>query len=107
MTAGRVIAWVALVLLTLLYAYVVVTGVGNLTGISELAGVLGFAVSPAGWFWLTLGILLPIAVYAVALLFGRGRAAGVRVLLLATGLAVVGAIQLEILHLVPQTSFFA
>jgi len=54
-----------------------------------------------------LGVALPVAAFVVALLIGRGRRAGARLLVLAAGIAAVAAIQLEVMHLVPQSSFFA
>lgn len=105
--AARIFTWALGIVLTVLYAYGVVTGVGNLLGISEMAALLDLTVTAAGWFWLVFGIALPLVGFAVALLVARGRAGGQRVLILATGLAVVAAVQLEVLHLVPQSSFFA
>jgi len=55
---------------------------------------------------LWLGVALPVVALAVALLAGRRKGGGVKLLLLATALAVTAAVQLEILHLVPQSSFF-
>lgn len=106
MTAGKITGIVFGVLVTLLYAYMVVAAVGNLTGITAMSGVLGLTLTGTGWFWLILGIALPPIGFAIALLLGRGRSLGLRVLVLAAGLASVAAIQLEILHLVPQSSFF-
>lgn len=105
--AGRITSWVLGVLVTLLYVYLVVAGVGNLVGISEMAAVLGLSLTGAGWAWLSFGIALPLIAYGVALLIGRRRSPALRVLVLAAGLCVVAAIQLEVLHLVPQSSFFA
>ena len=105
--AAKIVAWALGILLTVLYSYGVVTGVGNLLGISEMAALLDLTLTVTGWFWLLFGIALPLAAFAVALLVARGRSGGQRVLILATGLAVVAAVQLEVLHLVPQSSFFA
>lgn len=105
--AGKVTAWVIGVLVTLLYAYLVVAGVGNLLGLTEMSTLLGLTLSGAGWFWVIFGIALPVAGFAAALVIARGASGAVRVLVLAAGLAVVAAVQLEVLHLVPQSSFFA
>lgn len=99
-------AWVIGLLLALLYGYLVVTGIGNVIGLGQMAAALGLGITPVGWFWLSFGIVLPLAVLVVALLIGRGRGAVQRILLLATGLAVVAAVQLEVTHLVPQANFF-
>lgn len=105
--AGRIAAWVAGVLLALLYAYLVVAGVGNLIGLSGMAGTLGLSLAPTGWFWLVFGIALPVLAFVAALVIGRRRGAGARLIVLAAGLALVAAVQLEVLHLVPQSTFFA
>lgn len=105
--AGRIAAWTAAVLITVLYAYTVVAAVGNLTGLPGMADAMGLTMTAVGWFWLWFGVLLPVVVFGLALLAGRGRRAGLRILVLATGLCVVAAVQLEVLHLVPQSSFFA
>lgn len=105
--AGKIFAWVMGALVTLLYGYLVAAGVGNLLGISEMASMLGLSLTGAGWFWLIFGISLPVVAYGLALLVARGRSASLRVLVLAAGLCAVAAVQLEVLHLVPQSSFFA
>ncbi len=104
---GKVLSWVVGTLIGLLYVYLVVSGVGNLLGLREMSALLGLSLTPAGWFWVLFGIALPLVGAALALVMGRGKPAGIRVLLLATGLALVAAVQLEVLHLVPQSSFFA
>lgn len=105
--AATVAAWAWGVVLTLLYAFMVVNAVGNLLGMQQIGGSLGDGLSIAGWFWLLLGVCMPIAAYAVALLVGRKHRAGIRLLALLAGIAVVSAFQLEIMHLVPQLSYFA
>lgn len=105
--AGRIMTWLAYALLATLYVYMVVAAVGNLVLLPEMAAELGLAVNATGWFWLWLGVALPITAAAVGLLVGRRRGRGSRLLVLATALAVTAAVQLEIMHLVPQSSFFA
>jgi len=105
--AGKVATWGIGGLVTLLYVYLVVAGIGNLLGLTEMSALLGLSLTGAGWFWVLFGIALPAVGFAVALLIARGKSDAMRVLVLATGLAVVAAVQLEVLHLVPQSSFFA
>lgn len=102
----RIIAWTVGILVTLLYAYMVVAAVGNLTMLPQMAASLGVELAPAGWAWLGFGIALPVIVYALALVIARRRSAGIRVLVLAAGLCFAAAVQLEVMHLVPQTSYF-
>lgn len=107
MKTERIASWVMGVLLGLVYVYLVVAAVGNVIGIVEMSGLLGLELNAIGWFWLVLGVALPVAAFVVALMIGRGRRAGARLLVLAAGIAAVAAIQLEVMHLVPQSSFFA
>lgn len=104
--AGKIASWVIGLIITALYASTVVAAVGNIIGVPSMAEAIGLGISGTGWFWLWLGVVLPVVVFGIALLFGRGRRAAARVLILGTGLCVLAAVQLEILHLVPQSSFF-
>lgn len=104
---GKIVAWAVGLLLTGLYVSVVVAGIGNMLLLPEMAGSMGLGMTVAGWFWLGFGVALPVIVFALALLVGRGRPAAMRLLVLATGIGVVAAVQLEVMHLVPQSSFFA
>lgn len=97
MRAGRIAAWVAGILLVALYGYSVVAAVGNLVGMS---GFLGAVFGPLPWMLLWAGAIVPVVALVVTLILGRGRTAGMRLLLLATGLCVAAAIQLEIMHLI-------
>lgn len=105
--AGRITAWVVGLLLTGLYVYTVVASIGNLVLLPQMATAMGLGIAPVGWFWLCFGVLLPPVVFALALVIARGRTAALRVLVLAAGLGLVAAVQLEVMHLVPQSSFFA
>lgn len=99
----RAVPWIIGALLTGLYAFALVRPIGDLIGLPQL----GLEIAPVGWLWLIVSVVIPVAAYAVALLFGRRRSAAVRLLLLATGLAVVAVIQLEMQLLTPLSSFFA
>jgi len=94
---GRVIAWIAGILLVGLYVYETIAAVGNFIGMS---GFLGSAFGPLPWFLLVVGMALPAIALILALVAGRGRGPGMRLLLLATGLTAVAAIHLEIMHLI-------
>lgn len=101
------VVWTFGVLVTVLYAYAAVAAIGNLLGIPNVAAALGLDVSVAGWAWLSVGVALPVLGYAAALVIGRGRPGWAKIMLLVTGLCVVAILQLDIMHLVPQASFFA
>lgn len=94
--AARIAGWGSAAVITALYIYAVVAAVGNLIG---MIGFLGEALSPTAWAALVLGIVAPPIGFAAALWFGRGRSAGVRILLLAAGLCGAAAVQLDVLHL--------
>ncbi|NLA66361.1 MAG: hypothetical protein GX862_10705 [Leucobacter sp.] len=104
--ASKIAGWATFVLIAVLYGYMVVAAVGNLVMLPEMAATLGLQVNAVGWFWLWLGVVLPLIGFAVALLISRRRKGGSKLLILATGLAVVAALQLEIGLLVPPVSFF-
>lgn len=106
-TVGALIAWAIGILITALYAYTVVAAVGNVIMLPEMGAEIGYGITPVGWWWLGFGVALPVIAYAVALVIGRRRSAAVRLLVLAAGICVVAAVQLEVMHLVPQSSFFA
>ena len=101
------IVWALGGLVTLIYGYAVVAAVGNLVGIPGIAAALGLGVSVTGWAWLSLGVALPVLLYGIALLLSRRRPGWARILLLVTGLCVVAVLQLDIMHVTPQSSFFA
>lgn len=106
MMGRRIVAWTLGALLTALYVYTVIAAVGNIVLLPRMASSMGLGITGTGWFWLVFGVLLPVAVYVLALLIGRGRSAAARLLVIAAGLCLVAAVQLEVLHLVPQSSFF-
>lgn len=101
-----VTAWVAGVLLAVLYVYAAIAAVGNILGMIGLAGALGTGLSASGWLWLTLGVLIPVLVFALALLLSRRRGPWTRILLLAAGIAVVAVLQIDVMHVIPESSYF-
>ncbi len=105
--AKLISAWSAGVLLGLLYLYATVAGIGNLVGVMGMSAALGTGLTGSGRFWLVVGVVMPAVVFALALLLGRRRGAGARILLLAAGVALVAAWQIDIMHVVPDSSYFA
>lgn len=97
MNAKVISAWIAGVAILALYAYAVAAGIGNLMGMSAF---LGEALGPLPWTLLGLAIAVPVIALLASLFAARGKSAWVRVLLLATGLCVSAAVQLEIMHLI-------
>ncbi|MBP1327529.1 cyanate permease [Leucobacter exalbidus] len=102
----RIISWVVGAAITGLYLYMVIAAAGNLILLPQMVGSMGLSMTAAGWFWLITVLALAPVAFVLALLAARRKSAAVRLLALATGLCVAGAVQLEILLLVPQSSFF-
>ncbi|MBK0419357.1 hypothetical protein JD276_09950 [Leucobacter sp. CSA1] len=102
MRLGRLLAWAAGALVVALYAYAVVAAVGNMTGMLQSAENIGLGISGLGWALLVFGLALPPLVLGGALLVARRSDAWTRVLILATGLCVVGALQLTLTDLVSR-----
>ena len=96
MNAKLISAWVAGLAIVALYAYTVVAAIGNLLGMSQF---LGEALGVLPWTLLGFAIFVPVGALIVSLIVARDRGAWTRVLVLATGLCVAAAVQLEIVHL--------
>lgn len=94
-------------LAALLFGYQLWTGIGNALVFPEFAASIGLAVNATGWFWITVQIALPIIVAALALLTARKRGALVRGVMLLAGVALVSVALIDIMHLVPNTSYFS
>lgn len=103
----RIVAWIIGVVITGLYAYAVYAAIGNLVLLPDMGNQLGLSVTAPGWIWLYVGLLLPVIAYVLALVLARGCRAAVRNTVLFAGLCAAAAIQLEIMVLVPQHTFFA
>lgn len=97
MNAKLISAWIAAVALLALYAYATAAALGNLLGMSKF---VGSALGVLPWILLVLQVAVPAISLIAALIIARGRGAGMRILLLATGICVAAAIQLEIMHLI-------
>lgn len=97
MNVKLVSAWTAGILLFALYVYATMAAVGNLVG---MATFVGSALGPLPWALLGLQAAIPALALVTSLLISRGRSAGMRILLLAAGICVAAAIQLEIMHLI-------
>lgn len=102
-----IVAWITGVFLTILYLYAVVTAVGNLMGMSGLADTLRIGLSAAGWTWMVIGIAMPAVLLSLALILSRKRTTGIRILLLTLGITVVAVLQIDLMHLIPESSYFS
>jgi hypothetical protein len=98
--ARRTPFWIELTLAIgfgLFFAYDAWEAVSNLIGMAQVASALETSISGVGWLVLIAAILLPIALFAIAFLLGRRRAAVVQAVLYLCGLAVSAALYLDIL----------
>ncbi|MFU8947122.1 hypothetical protein ACLRGF_10365 [Mycetocola zhadangensis] len=101
-TTPRVPRWVATtlaVIFGLFYAYDAWEAVGNVIGISTLASGLDTSISVVGWVVLSLGVVIPIALFLIALGLGRKRDLLAQVLLYLSGLGVSAVVALDIVAL--------
>lgn len=97
MNAKLISAWIAGLAIVVLYVYATIAALGNFFGMSD---IVRSALGLMPWTLLILQVVAPAIALAVALILSRGRSAGMRVLLLATGICAAAAIQLEIMHLI-------
>lgn len=72
------------------YGWILFGAIANLVALPDLYAAIGNP-DATPWPLLVAGVVLPVALYAGALLLGRGRAVLDRVILLAVGLAVASA----------------
>lgn len=101
-----VLFWVAWAAVTGLYLYSLIAAIGNFLGMNTVAQALTGQLSISGTAWLSAGVVLPLLAFTMALLLGRGRSRTQKLLLLATGLCLLAVMQLNIMHLVPNSSYF-
>ena len=107
---SRTPAWLSVtlaIIFGLLFAYDAWEAVGNLVGMSQLAGQLETTLSAPGWIVLLLGILLPVALFTAAYLLGRRRGALQQVVGYVVGLGVSAILTLDILALFGPGSLIA
>lgn len=96
------VRWWVLILVAigfgLLYAYDLFEAIGNLLGVAQLNGLAaeGGLDPIIPWSLPITGVALPPVAYLAAVIIGRRRGLGVRVLLFVVGLAVVAAITLSL-----------
>jgi hypothetical protein len=81
----------------LLYAYDLWEAVSNAVSLPQVYSVYGLDTAEVPWVLLVAGILLPVVVYAVAFLLGRGRTLFGRAVVFALGLALVAVLSLDLI----------
>ena len=105
-TTASVFFWISLLVLVALFAYAVSAAVGNWIGIARFADTLAEGLSTRGMLWLAVGVAIPVIAFMFALLVGRKRSRPTKLLILLLGLALTGAMQLNVTHFVPTTTYF-
>jgi hypothetical protein len=79
-----------------LYAYDLWEAVSNAVSLPQVYSLYGLDTAEVPWVLLVAGMLLPVVVFAVAAVLGRGRALPARALLFAVGLALVAVLSLDL-----------
>ena len=95
-TFGRA-GWAVAVIFAFLYAYHLWGGIANLIGVVTTFSSFGVAVTAGIWTLVIAYAVVPIVIYAAALVVGRRLSNLGRVVVFAVGFAVVSAISLDIL----------
>jgi len=93
------VGWPILViagLFGLLYAYDLWEALSTMLALPRYYDAFGLDPADIPWWLLVVNLLLPVVVFALALLIGRNRSLASRALLLGVGLAVVAALSLGI-----------
>lgn len=106
-TAKKVFFVIAAIVLAGLYVFTVAQAIGNWFGMKQIAETLSDGLSGEGMVWLAVGIIVPVLVFVLAWLVGRKQTIPVKLLLLLLGIGVVAIMQLNIMHLVPTTTYLS
>jgi hypothetical protein len=80
----------------LFYAYDLWEAVSNLVSIAQVYELFDLDPADAPWWLLVIGVLVPVLVFALAVLLSRGRGLIGRLLVFTVGLMVVAAASLDI-----------
>jgi uncharacterized membrane protein len=83
----------------LFYAFDVWEAIGNMVNLPVYYAAFNLDSAAIPWWLLILGLLAPIAIFALAFLVGRRRNLGVKALLFLTGLAVSAGASLTVIAL--------
>ncbi|MDJ0335804.1 hypothetical protein QMG83_11270 [Salinibacterium sp. G-O1] len=83
----------------LLFAWDVWEAVSNLVALPDFYDYAGFGRDNVPWWLLITGVAIPVAVFVIALMLGRGRPLLVKVILFVVGLAVASALGLGVIAL--------
>lgn len=93
------IAVVVVALFGLFYAYDLWEAVSNLIELPPVYGLYGLDASFVPWWLLWIGVLIPPAIFALAVVIGRRRGVGGKALILLVGLTLVAGLSLGVIAL--------
>ncbi len=102
----RVSVWLMTGFFAIFFAFAVFAALGNLIGVTQIAGELEASIPFSGWLLLILGIALPVVVFVLAVWLGRKRSLTLRALILLAGLGLVAVAMLDIQQSIRLGSFF-
>ncbi|MCS5734967.1 hypothetical protein [Herbiconiux daphne] len=91
--------WTVAIVFAFLYAYHLWGGIANLIGVVSLLNIYGTAPDGGLWALIVGYAIVPVVVYAAALLVGRTLRTWERAVVFAVGFAVVSTISLSLLSL--------
>jgi len=103
---SRVSGWMLIIASLTLYGYALWSAVGNVILFPQFAAAIGLGISPNGWVWLIVQMMIPPVVLSLALVLGRKRGIVLRGLILLVGVAVVSVLTIDVMHSIPQSSYF-
>lgn len=89
-----IVTWVVF---AILYGYPLFAGISNLIALPVFYDAEGIG-GAVPWYLLLIGVAAPVALYAAAILLGRGRDLFARALILAAGLAATNALFLGVVQ---------
>ena len=87
------------VLFGLFFAYDLWEAISNLVALPGFYEYAGFGVENVPWWLLIIGVAIPVVVFVLALIVGRGRPLLVKAIVLLVGLTVVSALGLAVVGL--------
>lgn len=93
---SQVVRWVIISVFALFFAYDVWEGVGNFLGILSQSYSLQIGISAFGWGAIWLGILAPLALFFLALVFSRKRNLATTTLLFVVALGISAVIGVDL-----------
>lgn len=102
---SRVIFWILAAALSLMFVYETFASVTRWIGMSDFATAVADGLSLRGTLWLLAGVLIPVGIFAGAIIAGRKRGSFQRILMLILGISLVAVLQMDIMGRIPTTHY--